>query len=103
MNELLRIECGTNGVGFVLPPKRLFVFYGDKLEVYNKDKLVRTINYGDIIEYQNMKSWQNNFFINCKPMGIMLYKISDEECRKIEEIIGSYKNGSSQDNLMNGR
>ena len=38
MNELLRITCRTNGVGFILPPKRTFEFYNDKLDIYKKDK-----------------------------------------------------------------
>lgn len=86
--ELLRFECATNGVSFILPPKRTFVFYNDRLEIYNKNKLIRTIKYDEIIEVQLMKTWQNNVFINCKPIGVMLYKVSNEICSKIKEITG---------------
>ena len=37
MNELLRFTSGSSiGVSFVLPSKKEFVFYDNKLEVYNK-------------------------------------------------------------------
>ena len=88
MNELLRITCRTNGAGFILPPQRDFVFFQDRLEIYKKGNLVRTINYSEVIEVSNAKTWQNNLFINCKPLGVMLYKISDDEVNKIKEIIG---------------
>ena len=89
MNELLRFtSTGTNGVNILLPPKFEFVFYNDKLEMYKKSKLVRTINYEDIKEVAVMKTWQNNVLINCKPIGINIYKVSDETCNKIKEIIG---------------
>jgi len=86
--ELLRVECATNGVTFILPPKRTFVFYNDRLEIYNKNSLTRTIKYNEIIEIQIMKTWQNNVFINCKPIGVMLYKVSNDICSKIKEITG---------------
>jgi hypothetical protein len=86
--ELLRVECATNGVTFILPPKRTFVFYNDRLEIFNKNSLTRTIKYNEIIEIQIMKTWQNNVFINCKPIGVMLYKVSNDICSKIKEITG---------------
>ena len=94
MNELLRITCRTNGVGFILPPKRTFVFYNDKLDIYKKDKLIRTIKYDEIIEVQVMKTWQINVFLNCKPIGAMLYKVSNEYTNIIQEIINYYRNSS---------
>lgn len=87
MNELLRFtSTGTNGVSILLPPKFDFVFYDTKLELYKKGKLVRTVDYNDIIEITNIKTWQNNVFINCKPIGINIYKVSDEIFNKIKEI-----------------
>lgn len=87
MEELLRFTAtGTNGVNLFLPPKFEFVFYSDKFEMYKKGKLVRTVNYEDIIEVAMIKTWQNNVFINCKPIGINIYKISDETFAKIKEI-----------------
>lgn len=87
MNELLRFtSTGTNGVNILLPPKFDFVFYDTKLELYKKGKLVRTVDYSDIIEITNIKTWQNNVFINCKPIGINIYKVSDEIYNKIKEI-----------------
>ena len=35
-----------------------------------------------------MKNWQNNVLINCKPIGVNIYKVSDEICNKIKEITG---------------
>ena len=65
MNELLRFTSGSSiGVSFILPAKKEFVFYDNKLEVYNKGKLIKTVNYEDIIEVVVMKTWQNNVFIN---------------------------------------
>ena len=59
MNELLRFTAtGTNGVNLFLPPKFDFVFYEEKLEMYKKGKLVRTINYSDIKEISLIKTWQ---------------------------------------------
>ena len=52
-----------------------------------KGNLVRTINYDDVKEVVVMKTWQNNVFINCKPVGVNIYKVSDEICNKIKEII----------------
>ncbi len=87
MNELLRFtSTGTNGANILLPPKFDFVFYDTKLELYKKGKLVRTVDYNDIIEITNIKTWQNNVFINCKPIGINIYKVSDEIFNKIKEI-----------------
>ena len=88
MNELLRFtSTGTNGMHFLFPPKYEFVFYDTKLELYKKGKLVRTINYEDVSEVVIMKTWQNNIFINCKPIGINIYKLSEETCKRIKEII----------------
>ena len=87
MKELLRFTSkGTNGANILLPPKFEFVFYSDRLEMYKKGKLVRTINYSDIKEISVIKTWQNNVFINCKPIGVNIYKISDETITKIKEI-----------------
>lgn len=87
MKELLRFTAkGTNGANILLPPKFEFVFYSDRLEMYKKGKLVRTINYSDIKEISVIKTWQNNVFINCKPIGVNIYKISDETTTKIKEI-----------------
>lgn len=87
MNELLRFtSTGTNGVNFLFPPKFDFVFYEDKLEMYKKGKLVRTIPYENIKEVAIVKTWQNNVIINCTPIGINIYKVSDEICSKIKEI-----------------
>lgn len=58
------------------------------MEMYKKGKLERTINYDDIKEVIVMKNWQNNVLINCKPIGVNIYKISDETCKKIKEITG---------------
>lgn len=89
MNELLRFTAtGTNGVNIFLPPKFDFVFYENKFEMYKKGKLVRTINYEDIKEILIVKNWQNNVIINCTPIGINIYKISDDICNKIKEITG---------------
>lgn len=89
MNELLRFtSTGTNGINILFPPKFEFVFYNDKLEMYKKAKLVRTINYEDIKEVAVIKNWQNNVIINCKPIGVNIYKVSDEICNKIKEITG---------------
>lgn len=89
MNELLRFtSTGTNGINILFPPKFEFVFYNDKLEMYKKTKLVRTINYEDIKEVAVVKTWQNNVLINCKPIGVNIYKVSDEICNKIKEITG---------------
>ena len=87
MNEVVRFtSTGTNGASILLPPKFDFVFYDTKLELYKKGKLVRTVDYNDIIEITNIKTWQNNVFINCKPIGINIYKVSDEIFNKIKEI-----------------
>lgn len=87
MNELLRFtSTGTNGISILLPPKFDFVFYDTKLRLYKKGKLVRTVDYNDIIEITNIKTWQNNVFINCKQIGINIYKVSDEIFNKIKEI-----------------
>ena len=89
MNELLRFtSTGTNGVNILFPPTFEFVFYNDKLEMYKKGQLVRTINYTDIKEVAIVKTWQNNVMINCTPIGINIYKVSDEICNKIKEITG---------------
>ena len=86
---LLRFTAtGTNGVNIFLPPKFDFVFYENKFEMYKKGKLVRTINYEDIKEILIVKNWQNNVIINCTPIGINIYKISDDICNKIKEITG---------------
>jgi len=51
MNELLKfISTGANGAIILLPPKFDFVFYDTKLELYKKSKLVRMLDYNDIIE-----------------------------------------------------
>ena len=89
MKELLRFtSTGTNGANIFLPPKFEFVFYDNKLEMYKKGKLVRTINYEDIKEVTLIKTWQNNVLINCKPVGVNIYKVSDEIYSKIKEITG---------------
>ena len=88
MNELLRFTSRSSiGISFILPAKKEFVFYDNKLEVYNKGNLIKTINYDDIIEVVVSKTWQNVIFINIKPIGFNIYKVSDEACSKIKEII----------------
>ena len=101
MNELLRFTApGQKGVLVFLPPKFEFVFYDQKMEMYKKGKLERTINYEDIQEVVVMKNWQNNVFINCKPIGVNIYKVSDEICNKIKEIT-SKKNQNRKDLRLN--
>lgn len=86
-NELLRFTAtGTNGINMFFPPKFDWVFYNDKLEMYKKGKLVRTINYIDINKIVLVKNWQNNILINCSPIGVNIYKVSDEIYNKIKEI-----------------
>lgn len=93
MNELLRFTAtGQNGALVFLPPKFEFVFYEQKMEMYKKGKLERTIDYEDIKEVVVMKNWQNNVFINCKPIGVNIYKVSDEICNRIKEITSNKKN-----------
>lgn len=88
MNELLRFtSTGTNGINIFFPPKFEFVFFNNKLEMYKKGQLVRTINYEDIKAVMVVKNWQNNVLINCTPIGINIYKVSDEICARIKEII----------------
>lgn len=88
MNELLRFSAkGTNGVSAFLPPKYDFVFYETKLEMKRKGKTERTIEYSDITEVTLIKTWQNNVFINCKPIGINIYKVDDATYQKIKDII----------------
>lgn len=88
MEELLRFtSTGSNGFN-LLPPKFEYVFYKEKLVMYKKEKIVREINYSDIKEVAIIKNWQNTVFINCKPIGINIYKVSDEICNKIKEITG---------------
>lgn len=87
MNELLRFTSGSSiGINFILPVKKEFIFYENKLDIYNKGKLIRTINYEDIIDVTFIKTWQNNVFINIKPMGFNIYKVSDDIYQKIKEI-----------------
>ena len=65
MNELLRFTSGSSiGVSFILPAKKEFVFYENKLDIYNKEKLIRTVNYEDIIDVSIIKTWQNNVFVD---------------------------------------
>lgn len=88
MNELLRFTAkGTNGVSVFLPPKYDFVFYETKLEMIRKGKTERTIEYNNITEVTLIKTWQNNVFINCKPIGINIYKVDDATYQKIKDII----------------
>ena len=88
VNELLRFTAsGQNGIMFLFPPKFEFVFYNDKFEMYKKGKLVRTTAYADVKEVLVVKNWQNNVIINCTPIGVNIYKVSDEICNKIKEII----------------
>ena len=89
MNELLRFTAsGQNGINILFPPKFEFVFYDDKFEMYKKGKLVRTTTYEDIKEILIVKNWQNNVIINCSPIGVNIYRVSDEICNKIKEITG---------------
>ena len=88
MNELLRFTSrGQNGIFILFPPKYDFVFYENKFEIYKKGNLVRTVNYEDVKEVSIIKNWQNNVIINCKPIGVNIYKVSDEICKKIKDII----------------
>ena len=89
-NELLRFTTTSSaGVTFLLPPKLEFVFYADHLEAYDKKgKQVKNINYADITEVAIMKTWQAAIFINCKPIGFNIYKVTDEQAAKIKQIIG---------------
>ena len=87
-NELLRFTSRSSiGINFILPAKKEFIFFENKLEVYNKGKLIKTVNYEDIVDVTIMKTWQNNVFINVKPMGFNIYKVSDDICNKLKEII----------------
>ena len=87
MDELLRFKSvSANGKNVIFPPKIEFIFYEDRVELYKRKKLVRTINYEDISEISLIKTWQNNVFINCVPTGVNIYKISDELFHKIKEI-----------------
>lgn len=98
-NELLRFtSAGTNGMNILFPPKFEFVFYTDKFEIYKKGKLVRTTMYEDVKEVLVVKNWQNNVLINCKPIGVNIYKVSDEICNKIKNIIENNKNSLKQIN-----
>lgn len=86
--ELLKFTSrAINGVNFFMPPKFDFVFYEDRVEMYKKDKLIRTISYSDIIDTAVQKTYRTDFVINCKPIGIVICKVSDEHLNKIKEII----------------
>lgn len=88
MNELFRFSAtGQNGINILFSPKFEFVFYNNKFEMYKKGKIVRTISYEDVEEVKIVKNWQNNVLIFCKPIGVNIYKVSDEICNKIKEII----------------
>ena len=88
MNELLRFSAkGTNGVSAFFSPKYEFVFYDTKLVMIRKGKIERIIEYSDITEVTLIKTWQNNVFINCKPIGINIYKVDDATYQKIKDII----------------
>ena len=88
MNEIFRFtDKGTNGVSVFLPPKYDFVFYETKMELIRKGKIERTVEYSDVTEVTLIKTWQNNVFIICKPIGINIYKVSDETYQKIKDII----------------
>ena len=78
---------GTNGYSVFLPPKYDFVFYETKMELIRKGKIERTVEYSDVTEVTLIKTWQNNVFINCKPIGINIYKVSDETYQRIKDII----------------
>ena len=55
MNELLRFTAtGQNGVLVFLPPKFEFVFYEQKMEMYKKGKLERTINSYLLLKYSKV-------------------------------------------------
>lgn len=88
MDELLRFtsKC-TNGISAFLPPKIEFVFYDTKVDMYKKDKLIRTINYDDVSEIAVIKTWKTVLLINCKPIGINIYDLNEETIAKIREII----------------
>ena len=58
-----------------------------KLELIRKGKIERTIEYSDVTEVTLIKTWQNNVFINCKPIGINIYKVDDATYQKIKDII----------------
>lgn len=88
MNEVFRFTAkGTNGYSVFFPPKYDFVFYESKMELIRKGKIERTVEYSDVTEVTLIKTWQNNVFINCKPIGINIYKVSDETYQRIKDII----------------
>ena len=88
MNEVFRFTAkGTNGYSVFLPPKYDFVFYETKMELIRKGKIERAVEYSDVTEVTLIKTWQNNVFINCKPIGINIYKVSDETYQRIKDII----------------
>ena len=84
--ELYRFTSrAINGVNLFIPPKFDFIFYEDRFEMLKKGKIVRTVFYNNITETQKI---YGDFFINCKPIGVNIYKVSDEICNKIKEITG---------------
>lgn len=87
MNYLDLLHHDKMELIFYFHQKFEFVFYNDKFEMYKKGKLVRTTTYEDVKEVAIIKNWQNNVIINCKPIGVNIYKVSDEICNKIKEII----------------
>ena len=66
--------------------RRLFAHYLSHIVL--NEYIVNDINYEDIKEVVVIKNWQNNVIINCKPIGVNIYKVSDEICNKIKEITG---------------
>lgn len=83
--ELYRFTSrAINGVNLFIPPKFDFIFYEDRFEMLKKGKIVRTVFYNNITETQKI---YGDFFINCKPIGIVIRNISDEQLNRIKEII----------------
>ena len=70
-----------------LATKSKFVFYDNRLEIYRKSKLIKTIKYEEINEIKIKKNVKNTVLINYTNDKLNIYKVSDEICTKIKNII----------------
>ena len=93
MNELLRFTALGECVQLAFKSYEYeFVFYEKKMEIIKKGEMERAINYQDIEEIVMTEGNPNSIFINCKPIGVNIYQISDEIYNKITEITAVKKN-----------
>lgn len=88
MEELLRFTARSTGFHLILPPKREFVLYKDRIEKYKNGKLIERVLYSDIKDVICMSFPSRSITIITKQnYSFAMLTMTKDQYNKVREIL----------------